>query len=422
MLKLGGASGKVFSEKSEGRKLIIVGKDTRVSGYMFESAIQAGLIAAGVDVALLGPMPTPAIAYLTRTFRAQAGIVISASHNPFYDNGIKFFGADGFKLTDVVQRSIESYLDKPLVTEDPSKLGKAFRVEDAAGRYIEFCKGTLPPGGNLEGLKIVVDCANGATYHTGPMVLRELGATVVELAVKPDGFNINENCGSTNPAILQDAVLKQQADMGIAFDGDGDRVMFVDHKGHLIDGDELIFVIAKHRHQNGGCSGVAGTLMSNLGMEKSLNALKIPFVRTKVGDRYVIEALRNRKWQLGGESSGHIICSDLTTTGDGIVAALQVLYAMRDTSTPLNTLKKEMQKYPQSMINVPIKSDFNLKNYPLISKAINEAEKELKEKGRILLRPSGTEPLVRVMVEGEDSGLVEKIVNRVAGVVQAEAK
>jgi phosphoglucosamine mutase len=422
MLKLGWASGKVFSEKSEGRKLIIVGKDTRVSGYMFESAIQAGLIAAGVDVALLGPMPTPAIAYLTRTFRAQAGIVISASHNPFYDNGIKFFGADGFKLTDVVQRSIESYLDKPLVTEDPSKLGKAFRVEDAAGRYIEFCKGTLPPGGNLEGLKIVVDCANGATYHTGPMVLRELGATVVELAVKPDGFNINENCGSTNPAILQDAVLKQQADMGIAFDGDGDRVMFVDHKGHLIDGDELIFVIAKHRHQNGGCSGVAGTLMSNLGMEKSLNALKIPFVRTKVGDRYVIEALRNRKWQLGGESSGHIICSDLTTTGDGIVAALQVLYAMRDTSTPLNTLKKEMQKYPQSMINVPIKSDFNLKNYPLISKAINEAEKELKEKGRILLRPSGTEPLVRVMVEGEDSGLVEKIVNRVAGVVQAEAK
>jgi phosphoglucosamine mutase len=313
-------------------------------------------------------------------------------------------------------------LDKPLVTEDPSKLGKAFRVEDAAGRYIEFCKGTLPPGGNLEGLKIVVDCANGATYHTGPMVLRELGATVVELAVKPDGFNINENCGSTNPAILQDAVLKQQADMGIAFDGDGDRVMFVDHKGHLIDGDELIFVIAKHRHQNGGCSGVAGTLMSNLGMEKSLNALKIPFVRTKVGDRYVIEALRNRKWQLGGESSGHIICSDLTTTGDGIVAALQVLYAMRDTSTPLNTLKKEMQKYPQSMINVPIKSDFNLKNYPLISKAINEAEKELKEKGRILLRRSGTEPLVRVMVEGEDSGLVEKIVNRVAGVVKAEAK
>ena len=420
MLKLGWASGKVFSENNSGRKLIIVGKDTRVSGYMFESAIQAGLIAAGVDVALLGPMPTPAIAYLTRTFRAQAGIVISASHNPFYDNGIKFFGADGFKLSDTVQEAIESYLDKPLVTENPSKLGKAFRVEDAAGRYIEFCKGTLPAGSNLQGLKIVVDCANGATYHTAPMVFRELGATVIELAVKPDGFNINKSCGSTQPGILQDAVLEQEADMGIAFDGDGDRVMFVDHKGQLIDGDELIFVIAKHRHQNGGCSGVAGTLMSNLGMERSLKKLGIPFVRTKVGDRYVIEALRERKWQLGGESSGHIICSDLTTTGDGVVAALQVLHAMRETSIPLNTLKKAMQKYPQIMVNVPIGTDFNLKKFPLIQKAIDEAEKELKDCGRILLRPSGTEPLVRVMVEAEDSELVNKIVRRVADIVEKE--
>lgn len=420
MLKLGWASGKVFSENNSGRKLIIVGKDTRVSGYMFESAIQAGLIAAGVDVALLGPMPTPAIAYLTRTFRAQAGIVISASHNPFYDNGIKFFGADGFKLSDTVQEAIESYLDKPLVTENPSKLGKAFRVEDAAGRYIEFCKGTLPAGSNLQGLKIVIDCANGATYHTAPMVFRELGATVIELAVKPDGFNINKSCGSTQPGILQDAVLEQEADMGIAFDGDGDRVMFVDHKGQLIDGDELIFVIAKHRHQNGGCSGVAGTLMSNLGMERSLKKLGVPFVRTKVGDRYVIEALRERKWQLGGESSGHIICSDLTTTGDGVVAALQVLHAMRETSIPLNTLKKAMQKYPQIMVNVPIGTDFNLKKFPLIQKAINEAEKELKDCGRILLRPSGTEPLVRVMVEAEDSELVNKIVRRVADIVEKE--
>ena len=420
MLKLGWASGKVFSENSSGRKLIIVGKDTRVSGYMFESAIQAGLIAAGVDVALLGPMPTPAIAYLTRTFRAQAGIVISASHNPFYDNGIKFFGADGFKLSDTVQEAIESYLDKPLVTENPSKLGKAFRVEDAAGRYIEFCKGTLPAGSNLQGLKIVIDCANGATYHTAPMVFRELGATVIELAVKPDGFNINKSCGSTQPGILQDAVLEQEADMGIAFDGDGDRVMFVDHKGQLIDGDELIFVIAKHRHQNGGCSGVAGTLMSNLGMERSLKKLGVPFVRTKVGDRYVIEALRERKWQLGGESSGHIICSDLTTTGDGVVAALQVLHAMRETSIPLNTLKKAMQKYPQIMVNVPIGTDFNLKKFPLIQKAIDEAEKELKDRGRILLRPSGTEPLVRVMVEAEDSELVNKIVRRVADIVEKE--
>jgi len=420
MLKLGWASGKVFSENNSGRKLIIVGKDTRVSGYMFESAIQAGLIAAGVDVALLGPMPTPAIAYLTRTFRAQAGIVISASHNPFYDNGIKFFGADGFKLSDTVQEAIEFYLDKPLVTEDPSKLGKAFRVEDAAGRYIEFCKGTLPAGSNLQGLKIVVDCANGATYHTAPMVFRELGATVIELAVKPDGFNINKSCGSTQPGILREAVLEQEADMGIAFDGDGDRVMFVDHKGQLIDGDELIFVIAKHRHQNGGCSGVAGTLMSNLGMERSLKELGVPFVRTEVGDRYVIEALRERKWQLGGESSGHIICSDLTTTGDGVVAALQVLHAMRDTSIPLNILKKAMQKYPQNMVNVPIRTDFNLKKFPLIQKAIDEAEKELKDRGRILLRPSGTEPLVRVMVEAEDSELVNKIVRRVAGIVEKE--
>ena len=420
MLKLGWAAGKVFSQRSDGRKLIIVGKDTRVSGYMFESALQAGLIAAGVDVALLGPMPTPAIAYLTRTFRAQAGIVISASHNPFYDNGIKFFGADGFKLPDDVEEAIEGYLGNPLLTEDPSKLGKAFRVEDAAGRYIEFCKGTLPSGSNLEGLKIVVDCANGATYNTAPSVFRELGATVIELAVEPDGFNINESCGSTKPAILQDAVLKEAADMGIAFDGDGDRVMFVDHKGQLIDGDELIFVIAKHRHQNGGCSGVAGTLMSNLGMENSLKELEIPFVRTGVGDRHVIRALRERKWKLGGESSGHIICSDLTTTGDGVVAALQVLHAMSDTATPLNTLKKEMHKYPQKMLNIRIAGEFNLKKYPAIQKAVASAENELGDRGRILLRPSGTEPLVRVMVEGEDACLVSKIVARVAEVVENE--
>ena len=420
MLKLGWAAGKVFSQKSDGRKLIIVGKDTRVSGYMFESALQAGLIASGADVALLGPMPTPAIAYLTRTFRAQAGIVISASHNPFYDNGIKFFGADGFKLPDDVEEAIEGYLSNPLLTEDPSKLGKAFRVEDAAGRYIEFCKGTLPSGSNLEGLKIVVDCANGATYNTAPSVFRELGATVFELAVEPDGFNINENCGSTQPAILQDAVLKEGADMGIAFDGDGDRVMFVDHKGQLIDGDELIFVIAKHRHQNGGCSGVAGTLMSNLGMENSLKELEIPFVRTEVGDRHVIGALRERKWQLGGESSGHIICSDLTTTGDGVVAALQVLHAMSDTAMPLNTLKKEMRKYPQKMLNVRIEAEFSLNKYPVIQKAIASAETELGDRGRILLRPSGTEPLVRVMVEGEDANLVSKIVAKVAKIVENE--
>jgi phosphoglucosamine mutase len=420
VLKLGWAAGKVFSERAEGRKLILVGKDTRVSGYMFESALQAGLIAAGVDVALLGPMPTPAIAYLTRTFRAQAGIVISASHNPYCDNGIKFFGGDGFKLPDDVEEAIEAYLQKPLTTEDSLKLGKAHRVDDAVGRYIEFCKGTLPAGSNLQGLKIVVDCANGATYHTAPSVFRELGAEVVELAVDPDGFNINENCGSTQPALLQDAVVAEDADMGIALDGDGDRVMFVDHKGHAVDGDELIFVIAKHRHQQGECSGVAGTLMSNMGMEVSLGELGIPFVRTKVGDRYVIEALRERKWQLGGENSGHIICGDLTTTGDGVVAALQVLHAMRETNIPLNTLKKGMKKYPQSMVNVRIKEKFNLDDFPIIQQAIASAESELENRGRVLLRPSGTEPLVRVMVEAEDAHLVDKLVREVADVVEAE--
>ena len=420
VLKLGWAAGKVFSSQAGGRKLIVMGKDTRVSGYMFESALQAGLIAAGVDVALLGPMPTPAIAYLTRTFRAQAGIVISASHNPYYDNGIKFFGGDGFKLPDEVELAIENYMDKPLVTEDSLKLGKAHRVHDAVGRYIEFCKGTLPSGSDFQGLKIVVDCANGATYHTGPSVFRELGAEVVEMAVDPDGFNINEDCGSTRPALLQDAVISEKADMGIAFDGDGDRVMFVDHKGHMVDGDELLFVIAKHRHQRGECSGVAGTLMSNLGMELSLKELGIPFYRANVGDRYVIEAMRERKWQLGGESSGHIICSDLTTTGDGVVAALQVLHAMRDTDTPLNALKKGMQKYPQKMINVRIKKKFNLEDFPAIQQAVVAAESELAERGRVLLRPSGTEPLVRVMVEGEDDQQVNTLVKQIAAVVEKE--
>jgi len=420
VLKLGWAAGKVFSEQTKGRKLILVGKDTRVSGYMFESALQAGLIAAGVDVALLGPMPTPAIAYLTRTFRAQAGIVISASHNPYYDNGIKFFGGDGFKLPDEVELAIEHYLQNDLVTEDSSKLGKAHRVPDAVGRYIEFCKGTLPSGSNLLGLKIVVDCANGATYHTAPNVFRELGAEVVEMAVEPDGFNINENCGSTKPELLQEAVVRERADMGIALDGDGDRVLFVDHQGQMVDGDELLFVIAKHRHLRGECSGVAGTLMSNFGMEISLKELGIPFFRAKVGDRYVIEAMRERKWQLGGESSGHIICSDLTTTGDGLVAALQVLHAMRETDTSLHDLKKGMKKYPQKMINVRIKQKFELKDFPRIQKAVEEAEQSLADRGRVLLRPSGTEPLVRVMVEGEDAELVDNLVKKVAAVVTEE--
>ncbi len=343
VLKLGWAAGKVLAQRSDGRRLILVGKDTRVSGYMFESALQAGIIAAGVDVGLLGPMPTPAIAYLTRTFRAQAGIVISASHNQFCDNGIKFFGADGYKLSDDIEREIEHYLDQDIATVDSSQLGRASRISDAAGRYIEFCKGTLPASMSLAGLKIVVDCANGATYHVAPDVFRELGAEVVEQAVEPDGFNINLNCGSTAPQAVQQAVLDNEADLGISFDGDGDRVAFVDHCGDLVDGDELLYVIASHRHASaGGCSGVAGTLMSNYGLEMAMQGMSIPFLRTKVGDRHVIEAMRERQWQLGGESSGHIVCSDLTTTGDGIVAALQVLKSVTESGKTLRVLRLGM--------------------------------------------------------------------------------
>lgn len=419
VLKLGWAAGRVFGEQAEGRKLILVGKDTRVSGYMFESALQAGIIAAGVDVALLGPMPTPAIAYLTRTFRAQAGIVISASHNPYYDNGIKFFSGNGRKLPDEVEQRIEDYLEQDMVTADSSQLGRAHRVEDAAGRYIEFCKGTLPSGFKLRGLKIVVDCANGATYHIAPDVLRELGADIVELAVNPDGLNINQNCGSTKPALLQEAVIREKADMGIALDGDGDRVLFVDHKGEIVDGDELLFVIAQHRQNFGsGCSGVAGTLMSNLGMELALQEMGIPFERTNVGDRYVVAAMQRNKWQLGGENSGHIVISDLTTTGDGVVAALQVLQAMNETGETLNKLKQGMTKYPQVMINVKIQQKFDLSQHSAIQQAIASAEQELNGRGRVLLRPSGTEPLVRVMVEGEDFSLVEKLAKVVAEVVE----
>ena len=419
VLKLGWAAGKVFCKSGNGRPLILVGKDTRVSGYMFESALQAGLIAAGVDVGLMGPMPTPAIAYLTTTFRAQAGIVISASHNPYYDNGIKFFGGDGFKLPDEVEEEIESYLDKPIDTCESADLGRAFRIDDAAGRYIEFCKGSLPFGFNLKGLKIVIDCANGATYHVAPNVFRELGAEVVDMAVKPDGININENCGSTKPSLLQEAVVERNADMGIALDGDGDRVLFVDHQGEIVDGDELLFVIARHRHQNGGCSGVAGTLMTNLGFELALDELGIPFVRTRVGDRYVIEAMRANKWKLGGESSGHIVCSDLTTTGDGVVAALQVLQAMKESGKSLHHLRQGMKKFPQTMINVRLAEKVEIHSHSEVQQAVADAEKELGRKGRVLLRPSGTEPVIRVMVEGEDEAQVAQLARRIADKVEA---
>jgi phosphoglucosamine mutase len=421
VLRLGWAAGKVFGKRAVGRKLLLVGKDTRVSGYMFESALQAGLISAGVDVGLLGPMPTPAIAYLTRTFHAQAGIVISASHNPYYDNGIKFFGADGRKLSDEIEQEIEEYLDKALDTAVSDQLGRAHRIEDAAGRYIEFCKGTLPAAFDLNGLKIVVDCANGATYHIAPNVFKEMGAETVNLAVHPDGLNINEDCGSTKPALLKQAVVEHQADMGIAFDGDGDRVLFVDHTGEIVDGDELLFVIAQYQHQfNGGCAGVAGTLMSNFGLEKALRERDIPFERTNVGDRYVIEAMQRNQWQLGGENSGHIVCGDVTTTGDGVVAALQVLQAMKNQGKSLHELKQGMVKYPQVMINVQLKERVDLSANNQIQQSVKQAEQELAESGRVLLRPSGTEPVVRVMVEGEDPDQVTRLVQKVADVVAAE--
>lgn len=420
VLKLGWAAGKVFGRATAGRRLILVGKDTRVSGYMFESALEAGIIAAGVDVALLGPMPTPAIAYLTRTFRAQAGIVISASHNSYEDNGIKFFGSDGYKLPDETEAEIERYLDQAIVTADSIDLGRASRVADAAGRYIEYCKGTLPAGFNLDGIRLVVDCAHGATYHIAPNVFRELGAEVVELGVEPDGFNINRDCGSTHPHWVREAVMAGQAEMGITLDGDGDRVLLVDHKGEIRDGDELLYVIAANRQRSGGgCSGVAGTQMSNFGLELALRELGVPFLRTRVGDRYVIEAMREHQWQLGGENSGHIVCGDLTTTGDGIVAALQVLRVVRETGKSLRDICRGMAKFPQTMINVPLPTRVDVSENPKVCAVVAEAERVLAGRGRVLLRPSGTEPVVRVMVEGDDAMVVSRLAREIAQVVTA---
>jgi phosphoglucosamine mutase len=420
VLRLGWAAGRVFGRGS-GRNRILVGKDTRISGYLFESALQAGIIAAGVDVSLLGPMPTPAIAYLTRTFRAAAGIVISASHNPFDDNGIKFFGADGRKLADAVEAEIEQYLDQDMVTVVSERLGRASRIADAAGRYIEFCKGTLPFGFHLGGLTIVVDCAHGANYHVAPDVLAELGARVYGIGVEPDGLNINRDCGSIHPARLQQEVLARRADLGIAFDGDGDRVIFVDSSGSLVDGDELLYILAAHRRANGGCSGVVGTQMSNYGLELALAELRIPFVRTAVGDRHVIEAMAENRWVLGGESSGHIVCGDLSTTGDGLVAALQVLRALIEQEATLAELRAGMTKLPQTMVNVAIGAGQAFAACPEVAAAIASAEVRLAGRGRVLLRPSGTEPVVRVMVEGEDAELVRGLAEELAGVVAEQA-
>ena len=421
MLKLGYAAGKVLTRDTKVKKRVLIGKDTRVSGYMFEAALESGLIAAGVNVDMLGPMPTPAIAYLTRAFRASAGIVISASHNPVADNGIKFFSADGYKLPDEVELEIERLIDEPLTTNDSFNLGKARRISDATGRYVEFCKGSLPSQFNLTGFKIVLDCANGATYNAAPKVFKELGAKVITMANEPNGFNINDQCGSTYMEGVCARVVEEKADFGIALDGDGDRVLFSDANGEVVDGDELIYIIAQHRHQSAmGCNGVAGTLMSNLGMELALKDLGIPFLRTKVGDRYVVEALKENGWSLGGEGSGHVLCSDLNTTGDGIVAALQVIRAISDSGKTLAELKTGMQKFPQIMINVRLSKKVDISNNSAINSAVADAEKKLAGRGRVLLRPSGTEPLIRVMAEGDDQALVEQQVQDIAKVVEQQ--
>jgi len=422
VMKLGWAAGRVLGARAPGRQKVLIGKDTRVSGYMFESALEAGLSAAGIDIHLLGPMPTPGIAYLTRTFHAQAGIVISASHNPFDDNGIKFFSHEGTKLPDEIELEIEAELDQPLRTVASRDLGKARRVNDAAGRYIEFCKSTVRAGINLEGLRIVVDCAHGATYHVAPAVFAELGATVTTMGNSPDGFNINDACGATEPAALCAAVLAQGADVGIALDGDGDRLIMVDARGEVVDGDELTFIIARRRQNLGALRGaVVGTQMSNLGLEQAIRTLGLGFERAKVGDRYILERLREGNWTLGGESSGHIICLDLTTTGDGIISALQVLEAMVSGGMGLHELKSGMRKFPQCLVNVRMEKKIDVGALPAVQSAVRAAETRLAGNGRVLLRPSGTEPVVRVMVEGQDGGLVQSLAEELAREVEVAA-
>ncbi|WP_407568526.1 phosphoglucosamine mutase [Pantoea sp. GABEPS69] len=418
VLKLGWAAGKVLAR--HGSRKVLIGKDTRISGYMLESALEAGLAAAGLSAAFTGPMPTPAIAYLTRTFRAEAGIVISASHNPFDDNGIKFFSAEGTKLPDEVEEAIELEMEKPLTCVESAELGRASRIVDAAGRYIEFCKGSFPSELSLNGLKIVVDCANGATYHIAPNVLRELGATVIAIATQPDGMNINKECGTTDLRMLQQRVLAEKADIGLAYDGDGDRIMMVDHLGEKVDGDQILYIIAREGLRQGQLrGGVVGTLMSNMGLELALKQLGIPFARAKVGDRYVLEKMQEKQWRLGAENSGHVILLDKTTTGDGIVASLQVLTAMVRNHMSLHDLCSGMKMLPQVLVNVR----FSGTNDPLEDETVKsvtaEVEKTLAGRGRVLLRKSGTEPLIRVMVEGENEAQVTELAHRIAEQVKA---
>lgn len=424
VIKLGWAIGHYFAEQNKGENnRILIGKDTRISGYMFESALQAGIVASGVNVSLLGPMPTPAIAYLTRTLSAQAGIVISASHNAYHDNGIKFFSSNGSKLSDEAELAIEACLDMPLKTVGSDKLGKVSRINDAAGRYIEYCKSTVPIGFSLKGMRLVVDCAHGATYHIAGNVFRELGAEVISIGVEPDGLNINHHVGSTEPEALQKKVVETRADMGIAFDGDGDRVVFVDDKGELVDGDELLYIIASQRNpKEAGFAGVVGTQMTNLAIELGIKSLGMDFVRAAVGDRYVKEAMVQHGWHLGGESSGHLICGDVTTTGDGIVSALKVLEALQKSGKSLRSSLKDVTKFPQQMINVRVQDKAVVLNSDLLKQSVAEAEAAMQGRGRVLLRPSGTEPVIRVMVEGQDERLVRLQVEKLADVVREISK
>ncbi len=425
VMRLGYAAGRVLALNSQlsagARPTVLIGKDTRISGYMLEAALEAGLTAAGVDTLLTGPMPTPAVAYLTRALRAQAGIVITASHNPFEDNGIKFFSSAGLKLDDTIEHAIELELAQPMACMPSAKLGKARRIDDAAGRYIEFCKSTFPNHLDLRGLKIVLDCAHGATYHVAPPVFHELGAEVIAIGNKPNGLNINLDAGSTHPQALQAAVVEHKADLGIAFDGDGDRVMMVDGAGNLLDGDQLLYIIASGLKSNDELQGgVVGTLMTNLAMEHALASQKIPFVRAKVGDRYVLEQLNKTGWRLGGENSGHILTLDKTTSGDAIIAALQVLHALKESSKTLAALGAELVLYPQVLINVTTKTKLDLNN-AAIQQAVKTAETTLNGAGRVLLRASGTEPKVRVMVEGQDGKLVQRLAEQIAEVVKQTA-
>ncbi|MPZ43720.1 MAG: phosphoglucosamine mutase [Betaproteobacteria bacterium] len=427
VMRLGFAAGKVLAAAdwhlSQGeRPAVLIGKDTRISGYMLEAALQAGLSAAGVDSLLTGPMPTPAVAYLTRALRLQAGIVISASHNPFEDNGIKFFSSDGNKLPDATEEQIEAGIDEPLVTKPSAQLGKASRVRDADGRYIEFCKSTFPSELDLRGLRIVVDCAHGATYHIAPHVFHELGAEVVSVCNEPDGLNINDKCGATQPATLRAAVRQHRADLGIALDGDGDRLVMIDQDGRIYDGDQLLYVIACHRHASGSLrGGVVGTLMTNLALENALKSMGIAFARAAVGDRYVLEQLVAKRWQLGGEGSGHIVCLDKHTTGDGIVSALQVLHALRRSGQALAQATAGLSLYPQVLVNVRVNRKFDCHENPAVAKAVSLAESKLGSLGRVLLRPSGTEPVIRVMVEGEPRDQVEQLANDIADCVRRAA-